>query len=102
MIGCEPHGGGAGPQLLLGDVEAALAALKGSAVFDRDPQTAEAMELMMAVTNAKIAELQAQIDQGAPAPAEFAEATVRSVVARLTEAPTNLHQSNPGLSTHFP
>ena len=39
-------------------------------------------------------------DQGAPA--EFAEAAVRSVVARLTEAPTNLHQSTPGLPIHFP
>jgi hypothetical protein len=40
-------------------------------------------------------ELRAQIvDQGAPS--EFAEATVRSVVARLTEAPANLHQSTPG------
>jgi hypothetical protein len=45
-------------------------------------------------------ELRAEIDQGALA--EFAEAAVRSVVARLTEAPTNLHQSNPGLSAHFP
>jgi hypothetical protein len=45
-------------------------------------------------------ELRAEIDQGAPA--EFAEAAVRSVVARLTEAPTNLHQSNPGLLAHFP
>jgi hypothetical protein len=54
----EGHGGGAGPQLL-GDVEAALAALKGSAVFDREPQTVEALELMMVVTNAEIAELRA-------------------------------------------
>jgi hypothetical protein len=46
------------------------------------------------------AELRAEIDQGAPA--EFAEATVRSVVARLTEAPTNLHQSTAGLPAHFP
>jgi hypothetical protein len=38
--------------------------------------------------------LRAEIDQGAPA--EFAEAAVRSVFARLTEAPTNLHQSTPG------
>jgi hypothetical protein len=45
-------------------------------------------------------ELRAQIDQGAPA--EFAEAAVRSVVARLTEAPTNLHQSTPGIPAHFP
>jgi hypothetical protein len=60
----EPHDGGAGPQLL-GDVEAALAALKGSraymgasgAVLDRDTQTVEAMELM----HAKIAELQAEL-----------------------------------------
>jgi hypothetical protein len=44
-------------------------------------------------------ELRADIDQGAPA--EFAEATVRSVVARLTGAPTNLHQSIPGLVVHF-
>ena len=40
-------------------------------------------------------ELRAEIDQGAPA--EFAEAAMRSVVARLTEAPTNLHQCTPGL-----
>jgi hypothetical protein len=43
-----------------GDVEAALAALKGSAVLDRDTQTVEAMELMRrlhAVTNAKIAKV---------------------------------------------
>jgi hypothetical protein len=60
----EPHGGGAGPQLL-GDVEAALAALKGSAVFDREPQTVEAIErLTMAVTSAKIAQLRAALDEG--------------------------------------
>jgi hypothetical protein len=41
-------------------------------------------------------ELQAEID-----PAEFAEAAMHSVVARLTEAPTNLHQSIPGLPVHF-
>jgi hypothetical protein len=104
----EPHlGGGASPQLLMGDVEAALAALKGSAVFDREPQTVDAMERLMAAqaaTNATIAELRvelrAAIDQGAPA--EFAEAAVRSVVARLTEAPTNLHQSTPGLNPPTP
>jgi hypothetical protein len=45
-------------------------------------------------------ELRAEIDQGAPA--AFAEAAVRSVVARLTEAPTSLHQSTPGLPAHFP
>jgi hypothetical protein len=45
-------------------------------------------------------ELRAEIDRGAPA--EFAEATVRSVVARLTQAPTNLHQSTPGLPAEFP
>ena len=49
-------------------------------------------------------ELRAEIDQGAPA--EFAEAAVhgavRSVVARLTEAPTNLHQFTPGIPAHFP
>ena len=45
-------------------------------------------------------ELWVEIDQGAPA--EFAEAAVRSVFARLTEAPTNLHQSTPGLPAHFP
>jgi hypothetical protein len=44
--------------------------------------------------------LRAEIDQRAPA--KFAEAAVRSVVARLTEAPTNLHQSSPGLPTNFP
>ena len=88
VIDPELHGGGSGPQQLLGGVEAALAALKGSAVSDRDTQTVEAMEMMMAVTNTKI-------DQGALA--EFAEVAVRSVVARLTEAPTNLHQSTPGL-----
>jgi hypothetical protein len=47
-------------------------------------------------------ELRAETDIGAPGAAEFAEAAVRSVVARLTEAPTNLHQSNPGLPAHFP
>jgi hypothetical protein len=52
----KPQGGGADPQLL-GDVEAALAALKGSAVSDRDTQTVEAMELMMAVTNANKTEV---------------------------------------------
>jgi hypothetical protein len=52
----EPHDEGTGPQLL-GDVEAALAALKGSAVSDRDTQTVEAMELM----NAKIAEVRATV-----------------------------------------
>jgi hypothetical protein len=46
-------------------------------------------------------ELRAQIDQGALA-AEFAEAAVRSFIARLTEAPTNLHQSTPGLPARFP
>jgi hypothetical protein len=51
----EPPDGGAGP-LLLGDVEAALAALKGSAVYDRD-KTVELMELM----NAKIAEVRAEL-----------------------------------------
>jgi hypothetical protein len=45
-------------------------------------------------------ELRAEIDQGAPA--EFADAAVRSVIARLTEAPTSLHQSAPWISTHFP
>ena len=62
MIGCEPHGGGAGPQLLLGDVEAALAALKGSAVFDGEPhmQTVEVMELI----TAKIVELRAGLAEG--------------------------------------
>ena len=65
-----PHGGGrggAGPQLL-GDVEAALAAVKGSAVFDREPQTVDAMERLtmarMAVTNAKMEELRAELDEG--------------------------------------
>jgi hypothetical protein len=43
-------------------------------------------------------ELRAEIDQGAPA--EFADAAVRSVIARLTEAPTSLHQSAPWISTH--
>jgi hypothetical protein len=55
----KPHGGGAGPQLLK-DAEAALArALKGS-----DTQTVEVMELMMAVTNAKIAEVRPEPDEG--------------------------------------
>ena len=46
----------------MGDVEAALAALKGSAVFDREPQTVEAMErLTMAVTGANIAQLWAAL-----------------------------------------
>jgi hypothetical protein len=48
----EPHDGGIGPQLanivLQGDVEAALAAFKGSAVSDRDMQTVELMELISA------------------------------------------------------
>jgi hypothetical protein len=59
-----PHGGGTGvtgPQLL-GDVEAALAALKGSAVFGREPQTVEAMERLV---TAKIAEQRAvELDEG--------------------------------------
>jgi hypothetical protein len=54
----EPHDGGAGPHLL-GDVEAALAALKVSAVLDAT-QTVEAMELM----RAEIAELRAELDEG--------------------------------------
>jgi hypothetical protein len=82
----EPHDEGTGPQLL-GNVEAALASLKGSSVLDPS-HTVEAMELIMV-------ELRAEIHQGASA--EFAEAAVRSVVAHLTEAPTNLHQSTPGL-----
>ena len=45
-------------------------------------------------------ELRAEIDRGAPA--EFAEAAVRSVVARLTEAPTNLHQSTRRASRPLP
>ena len=46
---------------MLGDVEAALATFKGSAVSDRDTQTVEAMErLTMAMTN----ELRAEIDEG--------------------------------------
>jgi hypothetical protein len=59
------HDGETAPQL--GDVEAALIALKGSAVFDRDPQTVEVMELMMAkmaATNATITELRAELDEG--------------------------------------
>ena len=52
---------------LLGDVEAALAALKESAVSDRHTATVEVMELMMAasvaVTNAKIAEVWAEPDE---------------------------------------
>ena len=46
-------------------------------------------------------ELWVEIDQGAPG--EFVEAAVRSVVARLTAAPTNLHQSTPGflVLAHF-
>ena len=55
----ETHGGGADLELL-GDVEAALAALKRSAVLDAT-QTVEAMELMMAATNAKIAEVRAEL-----------------------------------------
>jgi hypothetical protein len=56
MLDREPHDGGTDPQLL-GDVEAALAALKGSAVSDRDTQTVEVMErLIMAVT--------AELDEG--------------------------------------
>jgi hypothetical protein len=44
--------------------------------------------------------MQVELDQGAQAgaPAEFAEAAVRSIVASLTEAPTNLHQSTLGFS----
>jgi hypothetical protein len=56
----KPYGGGAGPEPL-GDVEAALAALKGSVVFDREPQTVEAMERLM---TAKIAELRVELDDG--------------------------------------
>ena len=59
-----PHGGGAE---LLGDVERALAALKGStAVSDRHPQTVEVMQLWIAnaaMTNAKIAEVRAELDK---------------------------------------
>ena len=46
-------------------------------------------------------ELRAVSDRGAAA--EFAEGAVRSVVARLTEAPTNWHQSAPpGSGAHSP
>jgi hypothetical protein len=45
-------------------------------------------------------EMRAELDQGAPA--EFAEAAVRSVFARLTEAPTNLHPSTPGILSFSP
>jgi hypothetical protein len=57
----EPLDEEAGPQL--GDIEAALAALKGSAVLDRAPdtQTVEVMQLMMAVTNAKIAGVRVEL-----------------------------------------
>jgi hypothetical protein len=49
----------------VGDVEAALAALKESAVFNSEPQTVDALErLTIAVTNAKIAQLQAALDEG--------------------------------------
>jgi hypothetical protein len=40
-------------------------------------------------------ERRTESDRGAAA--EFAEGAVRSVVARLTEAPTNWHQSAPGI-----
>jgi hypothetical protein len=58
----DPHDGpGAHPQPLGDDVEAALvAALKRSAVFDREPQTVEVMMELMAVTNAKIAKVRAE------------------------------------------
>ena len=48
----------------------------------------------------RTAPAQVELDQGAQAgaPAEFAEAAVRSIVASLTEAPTNLHQSTLGFS----
>jgi hypothetical protein len=53
----EPHDGGIGPhELVLGDVEAALAAFKGSAVSDRDTQTEETVELME-LMSAKITEV---------------------------------------------
>jgi hypothetical protein len=60
-----------------GDVEQALAALQSVS----DPQTAEAMERLM---DAKVAELRAELAQG--------DGDIKSVVARLTEAPTNFHQ----------
>ena len=50
----EPHDDGRAALHLLEDVDAALAALKGSAVFDREPQTVEALECLV---TAKIAEL---------------------------------------------
>jgi hypothetical protein len=55
----------------LGDIESnefevALAALKGSAVFDREPQMVAAMEHLMAVSNAKIDELRVELDRAAP------------------------------------
>jgi hypothetical protein len=49
----DPHDGRAALHLLE-DVDAALAALKGSAVFDREPQTVDALECLV---TAKIAEL---------------------------------------------
>ena len=67
MFDRKPHDGpdgGAGPQLLE-DVEAALAAFKGSALSDRDTQTVELMELMMAVTNANKAEVRTELDDWA-------------------------------------
>jgi hypothetical protein len=54
--------GGTGPLQLLGDVEAALAELKGSAVFDREPQTVEAVDRLV---EARIAQRRAvELDEG--------------------------------------
>ena len=55
----EPHdGAGAAPQLL-GDVEVALATLKGFAVSDRDAQTSQTVVEVMELMNAKIAKVRA-------------------------------------------
>jgi hypothetical protein len=54
----EPHDGRTGPQLL-GDVEAALTALEGFALLDRD-KTLDVMKLM----NAKIAEVRMKLSTG--------------------------------------
>ena len=60
-----------------GDVELAFAAQQSVS----DSQTAKAMERLM---DAKVVELRAELAQG--------DDDIKSVVARLTEAPTNFHQ----------
>jgi hypothetical protein len=100
----EPQGGrGAAPQPQLGDGGAAIAnpaVAELEAAFTTTgvllPEQAILLQLLRAQGTqiAELAKVEAS-DRGAAA--EFAEDAMRSVVARLTEAPTNWHQSTPGI-----